>query len=75
MMNGGSMMWENGMWFGPLMMIIVLGLIVAAVVIIVKMFSGGSKARDNSLAILKERFASGDINEEEYEMKRKVLRG
>jgi len=75
MMNDGSMVMETSVWFGPLMVVLVFGLIVATTVLIVKLLSGRARARDESLAILKERFASGDISEEEYEKKRVQLRG
>ncbi|MEE9315121.1 MAG: SHOCT domain-containing protein [Rhizobiaceae bacterium] len=73
MMNG-EMMWGNGMWLGPLIMIAVIALVLALAVMMVKWMSGSSKG-DNSLALLKERFAAGDIDKQEFEEKRTILRG
>ena len=70
--------------FGPLFMIIFWGLIIWAVIALVRRNggrfgccgghgdehnNGGSKALD----ILKERYAKGEINKEEYEQKKKDL--
>ncbi len=82
MMNGGFMnggegfMGWGGMFFGPLVMIGFLVLIVWAVIALVKQAGGGGSSRRDSgdaLAILKERFAAGDIDKKEYEEKRALL--
>ncbi len=81
---GPHMMWGGGygMIFGPIVMILVLVAIIAAVVLIVRWLGGpwqhpatphyASPARP-SLDILKERFARGEIDKEEYEERRRVL--
>ncbi|WHH60147.1 SHOCT domain-containing protein [Petroclostridium sp. X23] len=69
--------WGYGMmggWFGMLIPLILIGVIVYAVI----KLSGNSNVRnereyDNSLAILNERFARGEINEEEYNRKKAIL--
>ncbi len=71
MMNGGNMMmgW-GGLFIGPLMMIAFLTLIVFAIVMLVKGMSGSNSnhhSSHGSLNILKERRASGEINQVEYE--------
>lgn len=66
-------------WFIPVIMIILLGLVIWAVVAWLRNMngrgrigpvSGGSAA----LEILDRRYASGEINKEEYEQKKKDLR-
>lgn len=77
---GPHMMWETGwMFLGPLMMILFVALIVVAVVLLVRWLSDhrtgdrpGSDGR--ALEILKERFARGEIDKEEYEERRRLLR-
>ncbi len=84
--GGGSHMWGDGwpgMIFGPLMMILWLVVIVGAIVLLVRWLGGGSgdsaSARGgrspgrNPLDILKERYARGEIDDEEYARRRRVL--
>lgn len=77
---GPHMMWESGwMFFGPLMMIVFVALIVIVVVLLVRWLSGHRPSGDASsesraLEILKERFARGEIDKEEYEERRRTLR-
>ena len=74
------MMWGGwyGMFFGPLMMIIFIAVVVVLVVLAVRWLGGGhgpsqpSPAR-TPLDILKERFARGEIDKEEFEERRRVL--
>ena len=83
MMNG----WHGGGgpvgWFGlALLMLMFWGVIVAVVIVAVgwpsrrRADDSGSKPppRDPSLRILDERFARGEIDEEEYRRRRDVLR-
>ena len=66
--------------FGPLMMVILWAVIIYAIVVLVRHFTNQNSARtggsENSamlLTILKERYASGEINGEEYQKKKKEL--
>lgn len=73
----GHMMWGGGYgMFGGLMMILFWGIVIALIVFAVKWMSdnrGTSKNRRDALDILRERFASGEIDEEEFDRRRKVL--
>ena len=78
-MGSGSFGWW---WlFGPLTMLVFLALGVAVVVLIVRAMSSGQSAKamplpgsgSSPLDILKERFARGEIDQEEYEQRREVL--
>jgi putative membrane protein len=78
------MMWwdgDYGMIFGPLLMIVLLALMIAAVVLLVRWLGGPwqgivphsvSPGR-TPLDILKERFARGEIDKNEFEERRRVL--
>jgi putative membrane protein len=69
----------GGMWLGPLFMLIPLALLIAAIVLLVRWMGSGSgngggrvrTARD----ILDERYASGEIDREEYQRRRDDIRG
>lgn len=79
------MMWGGGgygMFLGPLFMILTLAVVVAVVVLLVRWLGGpwhGAQppyqppASRTPLDILKERFARGEINKEEFEERRRVL--
>lgn len=77
---GPHMMWESGwMFFGPLMMIAFIALIVVVVILLVRWLgdhrSGArTPSESRALEILKERFARGEIDKEEYEERRRMLR-
>jgi putative membrane protein len=71
-----------GMIFGPLFMILVLVLVIAAAVIIARGLGGAWYSAPpphqlppgrTPLDILKERYARGEINKEEFEERRRVL--
>jgi putative membrane protein len=70
-----------GMIFGPLFMILVLALVIAVVVLLVRWLGGPWQgAAPNHpppgrtpLDILKERFARGEIDKEEFEERRRIL--
>ncbi len=78
---GPHMMWGGwyGMFFGPLMMIIFIAVVVVLVVLAVRWLGGSHGASQHSsstktpLDILKERFARGEIDKEEFEERRRVL--
>jgi putative membrane protein len=78
---GSHMMWWGGGWhgmfFGPLIMILVLVVVIGAVVLLVRsvagLWHGQALAPRKPLDILKERFARGEIDKDEFEEKRRLL--
>ena len=83
---GRHMMGWDGSWyamiFGPLFMIILLAVLIAAVVFLARWLGGpwhGTTLPHHNLPnrtpidILKERFARGEIDKDEYEERRRVL--
>ena len=76
MWNGG---W-HGWFFGPIMMIVFIAVAVVVVVLLVRWLGGPGHGSPHHqpqtrtpLDILKERFAQGDIDKEEFEARRRVL--
>jgi putative membrane protein len=79
----GSNMWWNdwhGVFFAPVFMIIFLVLIILSVVFLVRWLGGRpdgdgfkSPAQQDPLNILKKRFASGDIDKDEFIERRQLL--
>ena len=80
------MMWWNdggcGMFFGPLFMILILAATIAAIVFLVRWLGGTQQGFgpasltppvQTPLDILKERFAKGEINRQEFDERRRVL--
>lgn len=81
MMNSTNSMGDGigwGMGFGGFSMVIFWGLILFGIVVIVRWLGGGSgnmglpKQKD-ALDILKERYARGEINQQEFQAKRREL--
>ncbi|WP_269908419.1 SHOCT domain-containing protein [Mesorhizobium qingshengii] len=83
---GPHMMWWGGGWyamiFGPLFMILMLAVLIAAVVVLLRWIGGPWQGTvlphhtppgRTSLDILKERFARGEIDKDEFEERRRVL--
>lgn len=78
---GPGMMWSwgwYGMIFGPLFMIFFFALAIAVVVLIVRWLAGPWPSHQpppsrTPLDILKERFARGEIDKEEFEERRRIL--
>jgi putative membrane protein len=73
MMNG----W-GGMWFGPVGMILGTVLIVLLVVWLVRAVANGNGVRSNGRTLsprdlLDERYARGEIDDEEYARRRSML--
>lgn len=71
-----------GMIFGPIFMILVLALLIAVAVLLVRWLGGPWQAAAphqplspgrTPLDILKERFARGEIDKEEFEERRRIL--
>ncbi len=85
--GGGGNYWPHGHWdggwygmfLGPVMMILVIAAAVAVVVLLVRWLGGGGHASHplapgrTPLDILKERFARGEIDKQEFEERRRVL--
>jgi putative membrane protein len=79
----GHHMWNGGWggWFlGPIMMIVFIALVVAVIVLLIRWLGGSGHAGTmhsppgkTPLDILKERFARGEIDEEEFKERRRVL--
>ena len=72
------MMWGGGygIFGGLLMMILFWGIVIALIVFAVRWFSdnrGAGRTRRDAIDILRERFASGEIDEEEFDRRRKAL--
>lgn len=75
-------MWNGGGWFlGPILMLLLLAAIVAIMLFLIK-HSGGSipsklttygHHQDTPLEILQLRYAKGEIDHEEFELRRKTL--
>jgi putative membrane protein len=80
---GPQMMWGwYGMIFGPIFMILVLAVVIAAAVLIVRSLGGPWQGAApphypppgrTPLDILKERFARGEIDKNEFEDRHRVL--
>lgn len=82
MPQGWEVMPWYGMIFAPIMMIAVLATVVVVVVLIVRWLGGGSwgppfrnhrQPSEDALDILKERFAKGEIEKDEFEEKKRLL--
>ena len=76
--NHGYGMWGMG-WFGGIFMILFWGLIIVAVLLVIRHFMAGSgggsseQVEKDPLRILQKRYASGEIETEEYEERKKIL--
>ncbi|WP_147805324.1 SHOCT domain-containing protein [Alkalicoccus halolimnae] len=78
MMNGN---WGSGMFVSGLIWILFLVLLIVLIIFLVNKLSGTGNSssstaplRDESLNILKERFARGEISEEEYDRIKQKLK-
>ena len=79
----GSHMWNSGWhgwFFGPLMMIAFVIVAVVVVVFLVRFLGGAGhgtgkyeRSEKTPLDILKERYAKGEIEKEEFEERQRVL--
>jgi putative membrane protein len=66
-----------GMMFGPILWIIVLGLVVAGVVWFVRNTDGGAAkhGKSDAMSELDLRFAKGEIDAEDYTARKRLLTG
>ncbi len=78
----GQMMSDWGwgfMWLMPLVMLAWFALMIAVIVLLVRWLGGGSGGRSASTStardILKERYARGEIDREEYLQRQKDIAG
>ena len=83
--RGQHMMGWDGGWpgmiFGPLFMILVLALVIGGAVLLVRWVAGPGPGPTShppppnrtALDILRDRYASGEIDKEEFEERRRVL--
>lgn len=75
------MMWPEGggygMFFGPLLMILILAVVIGAIVLLVQRLGDPPMrrqfARQTPLEILKERFAKGEIDAQEFDERRRKI--
>lgn len=72
--------WDGGWWgFGVVLVwLLFLGVIVGGVVLVVRFLSSGARTPprpegNRALDILDERFARGEIDQQEYEERRRIL--
>jgi putative membrane protein len=72
------MMWPGhwyGMFLGPIMMILLVAAVVVLVVVALRWLGRAPQgpARPTPLDVLRERFARGEIDKEEFEVRRRAL--
>jgi putative membrane protein len=73
--------WGWGMGFGMISMVLFWVLVILGIVILVKWIAAGSSSgsgaprEKTALDILKERYARGEIDREEFEQKKRDLAG
>ena len=76
MAHMGNYGWGH-MLFGGLMMVLVWGAVIALVVLLVRGLTRGrdesAQQRPTALDILQERYARGEIDQQEYEQRRRDL--
>ncbi len=83
--HGHEMMWGGDYWggfgmvLGPIFMLLILVAIVVGVIYVLRLFGGadvvgnGQPAHARAMALLKERFAKGEIDTKEFEERKKLL--
>ena len=75
-MHGWGQGCLGGGWFGGIAMIVFwVALIVGLALLVRSLLRQGEPAKPDPLAILKERYAKGEITTQEYEERRKTLTG
>ncbi|WP_341223207.1 SHOCT domain-containing protein [Loktanella salsilacus] len=83
--HGHDMMWGSNQWggfgmvLGPIFMILIVVGIVAAIIYLLRLFGVAGPAiishaaHDRALALLKERYAKGEIDSTEFAERKKLL--
>lgn len=74
--GGGHWGWGSGWFGGPFMLLILIVIIVAVVMVVWAVNqnrNSGRIERSNAIEILKERYARGEINLEEFEERKRNL--
>jgi putative membrane protein len=83
--HGHDMMWGSNQWggfgmvLGPIFMILIVVGIVAAIIYLLRLFGAAGAAtsshaaHDRALALLKERYAKGEIDSTEFAERKKLL--
>jgi len=80
--NGGygyhPMMGWGGWFMGPVMLLLFVAILIGGLVVAARLLGwhpagGGAAASDRALSILRERFARGEIDQAEYEARRRTL--
>jgi putative membrane protein len=61
-------------WIGVIFVLIVIGLLITAVVLLVRHFSSTTRASHSAENVLADRFARGEIDEAEFRSRRDALR-
>jgi putative membrane protein len=74
--------WGGGAWFGFALMHMLFWVLLIACVVMLVRWGGGGRGRNlprpddsRALDILRERYARGEIDKQEYEERRQVLKG
>ncbi len=72
MMNSGMM---NGWGFGPLFMLLAMAVVIFFTILLIRNLFGNSSSnrKISAVEILEERFARGEIDETEFDNRRKKL--
>ena len=82
--HGHDMVWGSSQWggfgmvLGPIVMILIVVGIVAGAIYLMRLSdvagsSGGQLAQDRALVLLKERYAKGEIDSDEFAERKKLL--
>jgi len=83
--HGHDMMWGSNQWggfgmvLGPIFMILIVVGIVAGIIYLLRLFGmsgpavGSHVVHDRALALLKERYAKGEIDSTEFTERKKLL--
>jgi putative membrane protein len=82
--NGQHMMWQGyGLFFGPMIMIVFFAVLITVSILLYRWLGGTAHHQSmgsypnsdrDPVNILKERFAKGEIDKEEFEERKRLLR-